>query len=122
MWANAPPILVDDNKKYEIKRILQRRQLRGKTKYLVQWRGYDQSEDMWLDESELTNAFDVLQSYRAQARLSATVVRAVVKCTRCGKVHKDRSKWATFNHSKQVCMYCGYTFRLTQPCIGVDSL
>ena len=43
----------------------------------------------WLEESDLGNAADVLQSYRAQACLSATVVRAVVKCTRCGKLHVD---------------------------------
>ena len=76
----------------------------------------------WLEESDLGNAADVLQSHRAQACLSATVVRAVVKCTCCGKVHVDRAKWATFNHSKHVCMYCGCTFRSAQPCIGVDSL
>ena len=60
---------------------------------------------MWLDEADLSNATNVLQSYRAQARLSATVVRAVVKCTCCGKVHEDRAKWANFNRSKHVCMY-----------------
>ena len=77
---------------------------------------------MWLNESDLGNATDVLQSYRAQACLSATVVPAVVKCTHCGKAHVDQTKWASFNHSKHVCMYCGCTFRSPQPCIGVDSL
>ena len=62
---------------------------------------------MWLDEADLGNATDVLQLYRAQARLSATVVWAVVKCTQCGKVHVDQTKWANFNHSKHVCMNCG---------------
>ena len=77
---------------------------------------------MWLNESDQGNATDVLSLYRAQACLSATVVWAVVKYTRCGKVHVDQAKWASFNHSKYVYMYCGYTFKLPQPCIGVDSL
>ena len=69
MKANATPILVDDNKEYKIEKILQHRQLRGKTYYLVRWRGYDQSEDMWLKESELGSTADILRLYTAQTRL-----------------------------------------------------
>ena len=77
---------------------------------------------MWLDESEMGSATDLLREYRAQAWLFAIVVWAVVKCTQCGKLHVDRAKWATFNHSKHVCMYFSCNFRSAQPCIGVDSL
>ena len=61
MEARVPPIVVDETEEYEVERILQHRALRGKTQYLVRWKGYDQSEDMWLDESELVNAADVLR-------------------------------------------------------------
>ena len=46
MEANAPTIVVNNNKEYKIGMILQHRELKGKTQYLVQWCGYDQSEDM----------------------------------------------------------------------------
>ena len=91
MAANTPPIAINEHKEYEIEEILYHRQLRNKTQYLVRWRGYDQSEDMYLDELDPSNATDILRSYRAQACLSATVVWTVVKCTWCGKVHVDRA-------------------------------
>ena len=77
---------------------------------------------MGLKESEMGNAAALLREYRAQPQLSASIVRAVVKCTQYGKVHVDRAKWPTLNHSKHVCMNCGCTFRSAQPCIEVDSL
>ena len=73
---------------------------------------------------KLTWAMLLMSCNRTEHRLDCllSVVRAVVKCPHCGKVHVDRAKWANFNHSKHVCMYCGCTFRSAQPCIGVDSL
>ena len=122
MQANAPPIVVDESKEYKIEKILQHRALWGKTQYLICWKGYDQSEDMWIDESDMGNAAELLRAYRAQAYLSASVLQAVAKHTNCGKVHVDQARWVTFNHSKHTCMYCGCTFQSAQPCIGVDSL
>ena len=65
MQAQAPPVVIDETEEYEVERILQHRELRGKTQYLVRWKGYDQSEDMWLDEQDLGNAPDLLRDYRA---------------------------------------------------------
>ena len=65
MQAQAPPIVIDESEEYEVERILQHRELRGKTQYLIRWKGYDQSEDMWLDEQDLGNAPDLLRDYRA---------------------------------------------------------
>ena len=65
MQAQAPPVVIDESEEYEVERILQHRELRGKTQYLVRWKGYDQSEDMWLDEQDLGNAPDLLRDYRA---------------------------------------------------------
>ena len=65
MQAQAPPVVIDESEEYEVERILQHRELRGKTQYLIRWKGYDQSEDMWLDEQDLGNAPDLLRDYRA---------------------------------------------------------
>ena len=67
MQASTPPVMVHESVEYETKRFLQHRALMGKTQYLVRCRGYDLSEDMYLAESEMGNAADLLRDYRAQA-------------------------------------------------------
>ena len=47
---------------YEVERLLKKRQLNGKLKYLVKWRGYDESYNSWEPprniEDSLLRAFD----------------------------------------------------------------
>ena len=50
------PVEVEGQTEYEIEKILAHRKSRGRLQYLVRWKGYDESEDMWLAESRLGNA------------------------------------------------------------------
>lgn len=56
---------IPDAPSYEISRILNERISQGgKTQYLVQWKGYDQSNNVWYDEKDLDNAREAIQDYK----------------------------------------------------------
>lgn len=58
-----PPVIVDEEEEFEIEEILAHETKRGKTRYLVKWKGYPLSDASMLPESDLKNAPDILQSY-----------------------------------------------------------
>ena len=60
------PIDVDGEVEFEVEAILKHTQIRGEDQYLVRWRGYDQSEDMWLNETQLEHSAQLLEDYRRQ--------------------------------------------------------
>ena len=41
-----PPVKIDGEKEYEVEEILDRQERRGKTKYLVKWKGYTVEENI----------------------------------------------------------------------------
>ena len=51
---------------FEVEAILKHRQIRGEDQYLVRWKGYDQSEDMWLNEAQLEHSAQLLEDFRRQ--------------------------------------------------------
>ena len=54
------PVAIDDETEYIVNRIVRHQGRPRRYQYLVRWAGYDESEDMWLPESELGNAPEVL--------------------------------------------------------------
>ena len=62
---NPPPDLVEGIEEYEVDHIKKHRRFRGgKTRYLVHWKGYDNTEDTWEPEENLTSATETLQEYK----------------------------------------------------------
>ena len=61
-----PAILLEDGEEYEVEAILDQRQRRGKTQYLVKWLGYPDWESSWEDESNLGNAEARLQEFTSK--------------------------------------------------------
>lgn len=49
-------IEVESGQEFEIERVVDVRESRGKKQYLVKWKGYSDFENMWLDESAMGNA------------------------------------------------------------------
>jgi hypothetical protein len=61
-----PPLeLIDGEEEYEVEEILNDRiNKRKKTKqYFVRWKGYEASEDSWVDEKDILNAPELIEEY-----------------------------------------------------------
>lgn len=50
---------------YEIERLIGKQVSRKKTQYLVTWKGYDDSHNVWYNEDDLGNAKEAIQDYEA---------------------------------------------------------
>ena len=67
------PIEIERVKEWKIKRILNKRKIRGVDKYLVQWKGFMAENDIWERKEELGNAREALEEF--EGRMNAEVRR-----------------------------------------------
>ena len=58
-----PSIKVDSEKEYEVEKILDRQERRGKTKYLVKWKEYIVEENTWEELENLKNAMEKVEEF-----------------------------------------------------------
>jgi len=58
-----PPVEVAGEKKYEVEEILDKQERRGKTKYLVKWKGYMAEENIWEGLENLKNAIEKIEEF-----------------------------------------------------------
>jgi len=58
-----PPIKVACEKEYEVEEILDRQERRGKTKYLVKWKGYTVEENTWDGLENLKNTMKKVEKF-----------------------------------------------------------
>jgi hypothetical protein len=78
----APEIINNEEGHYEIEEILMARPMRNRksTQYLIKWKGYPTSENLWLPEKELTNARELLdqfkQKHTPKQRISTLALQA----------------------------------------------
>ena len=58
-----PPVKVAGEKEYEVEEILDRQEKRGKTKYLVKWKGYTAEKNTWEGLENLKNAMKKVEEF-----------------------------------------------------------
>ena len=58
-----PPVKVAGEKEYEVEEILDRQERRGKTKYLVKWKGYTAEENTWEGVENLKNVMEKVEEF-----------------------------------------------------------
>ena len=61
--AKPAPILIDDEKEWEVETILDFRERRGRGPFLVKWKGYLASENSWEPVEGLENAEGLVQPW-----------------------------------------------------------
>lgn len=59
----AAELLVDGILEYEVEKILAHRVVKNRSQYLVKWLGYEDYNNTWLDELELSNAQEAIQDF-----------------------------------------------------------
>ena len=59
-----PPVEVAGEKEYEVEEILDRQERRGKTKYLVKWKGYMMEKNTWEGLENLKNAREKIEEFK----------------------------------------------------------
>ena len=60
---SPPPVKVDGEEEYEVEEILDRQEKRGKTRYLVKWKGYMAEENIWEGLENLKNAGKKIEEF-----------------------------------------------------------
>ncbi|KAG8278181.1 hypothetical protein J6590_027441 [Homalodisca vitripennis] len=54
-----------EEESYEVEKLIDSREVRGKTQFLVRWKGYSRADDTWEDEKDL-NCPELLQKFKAE--------------------------------------------------------
>ena len=57
---------------YEVENILDKRQSRGKTEYLIKWKGYSTSESTWEPLTNLKNIKEIIQKFSSYEDIKGT--------------------------------------------------
>lgn len=69
-FPRPPPILTDNDlpPEFEVESVLDKREHRGKTQYLIKWKGYPLRESTWEQETNLQNAQEALAEFQRKTR------------------------------------------------------
>jgi len=63
-----PALEIEGKKEYEVEKILNRQERRGKPKYLVRWKGYTAEKDTWKGLENLKNVMDLVMEFKKEIR------------------------------------------------------
>ena len=62
------PVIIEGEKEFEMEKILNKRMIRGKKKFLVRWKGYMAEEDTWENRENLENAKGLVEEFEREYR------------------------------------------------------
>jgi len=60
------PVIIEGEEEWEVERILNKRKVRGKDKYLVHWKGFMVESDTWEGRENLENAKEVVEEFEKE--------------------------------------------------------
>jgi len=65
-----PPksVIIEGEEEFEMEKILNKRMIRGKKKFLVRWKGYMAEEDTWENRENLENAKGLVEEFEREYR------------------------------------------------------
>ena len=69
------PVIIEGEKEFEIEKILNKRIVRGKKKFLVQWKGYIAEGDTWKSRENLKNMKELVEEFEREYGKEAKEVR-----------------------------------------------
>jgi len=69
------PVVIKEEEEWEVERILNKQQIRGKDKYLVRWKGFMAESDTWEGKENLENAKEVIEEYEREYKRDMEDVR-----------------------------------------------
>ena len=62
------PVIIEGEEKFKVEKILNKRIIRGKEKFLVRWKGYTAEEDTWESRENLENAKELVEEFKKEYR------------------------------------------------------
>jgi len=60
------PVIIEGKEEFEVKKILNKRVVREKEKFLVKWKGYMVEEDTWESRENLENAKELVDEFERE--------------------------------------------------------
>ena len=69
------PVIIEGEEESEVEKILNKRMVRGKKKFLVRWKGYTAEEDIWENKENLKNAKEMVKEFEREYREEAKELR-----------------------------------------------
>ena len=62
------PVIIEGEEEWEVERILNKRRIRGKDKFLVRWKGFTAESDTWEGRENLKNAQVAIEEFEREYR------------------------------------------------------
>jgi len=60
------PVVIKGEEEWEVERIMNKRKIRGREKYLVRWKGCTAEEDTWESKESLKNAMELVEEFEKE--------------------------------------------------------
>jgi len=60
------PVIIKGEEEFEVEKIINKRTVRGKEKFLVRWKGYMAEEDTWESRENLENAKELVEEFERE--------------------------------------------------------
>jgi len=69
------PVIIKGEEEFKVEKILNKRIVQGKEKFLVRWKGYTVEEDTWEDRKNLENAKGLVEEFEREYGKEAEELR-----------------------------------------------